>query len=117
MYYFNQATTIIKKLHDVNKQLLNEKSALLLDKKNKASNVFKLISQLPPKERYEESKKLMSVMNSTEPIEIVDSDEEKKGRSEKVCKEYNRNITISNVFNVATFNRLFNRKFILLTDI
>lgn len=78
---FYQATTTIKKLHETNKQLMNEKSSLLLDKKSKASNVFKLISQLPPKQRYEESKKLMAVMNSSEPIEIVDSDEEKEGRS------------------------------------
>lgn len=85
-----QATGVIKKLQVKNKKLVNQKSALLLEKRAKATNVFTLISSLPPEQKYVESKKLMAVINSIEPIEIVDSDEEKgeKSPSAKVRNKY-----------------------------
>lgn len=84
MFILLQAKDHIKILNETNRRLLNTKSELLLEKKTKASNVFQIISQLPPEEKFIESQKLMSVINSTEPIEIVDSDEEKGMNEGKV---------------------------------
>lgn len=79
---------MIKKLHETNSQLVNEKSELLLEKRSKATKAFELISQLTPVQKYVESKKLMSILNSIEPIEVIDSDDEKERKSIRVCFKY-----------------------------
>ncbi|CAH1984654.1 unnamed protein product [Acanthoscelides obtectus] len=86
IYVNNKAVIEIRNQKMLERQLVNQKTELMIKKRRLATELFMYISELPERERNEFSKRFRSILTprrDIEPIEIVSDSEEDKARAEE----------------------------------